>query len=66
MTIEKLRFKHKCIENEKEIDNSNKPQVKLSAFEIFKSTPQYLEIMKKLGKTPAIKNEIPNNQSCEN
>ena len=55
MTIEKLRFKHKCIDPENDI--SLQPQVQLSAFEMFKKTPKYLEIMKNLGKTPDIKNE---------
>ena len=57
MTIEKLKFKHKCIDS---IDTagsnlgskSNQNSQQLSAFEKFKNTPKYLEILKNLGKAP--------------
>jgi hypothetical protein len=69
MTIEKIKFQHRCIEVKEEpieADNQN-----LSAFEKFKLTPAYREILKKQGKLvedtpdkkePELKNE-PNSES---
>ena len=45
MTIDRIKFKHKCKESKK--DNQE-----LSATEKFKQTPEYKEILRKLGKLP--------------
>jgi hypothetical protein len=49
MTVEKIKFHHRCIE-EKEVKESSSSNQNLSAFERFKLTPAYKEILKRQGK----------------
>lgn len=50
MTIDKLKFKHQCLPS-KECEKDQEEK-ELSAFEKFKRTSQYREILIKQGKIP--------------
>ena len=56
LTIERLKFEHMCEDEQevKKLQAASEPKKELTAFEKFKLTPQYQEILRKAGKDPSL------------